>query len=591
MESMKIIPEADFFTCSTYKTADYLQCYWPYFYGLLQKLYPGDKLPCQIYMFYNDIPEHPKCVCGKPLKYISPGKGFQHFCSVKCATNSPEVQAAAKKAQTERYGGVGFASKKLMEMTKKTIQERFGVDNSMHSEEIKARLRKTNLERYGVEQVFSAPEIRNKARKTQDELYGGTGLGSPVIKKRIQATQEELYGGVGLASPIILKRAQKGVRDKYGVPYCSVVPEVKEKIKLSRVNTIKEKYPMVQDIYWENGLKIYVCKCPHPGDCNKCPGEFKIFNEQFYRRMQDKTELCTVLLPYQHPFQSNTSVEVFVKMILDKLNIKYIQNERTIIGPQELDFYLPGHHIGIECNGCKWHSTEYKDPKYHLNKYNACKKVGVQLLSLWEDWIVNSPKIVESILTNKLGLSKNKIGARSCDIRMVGHKEASSFLLSNHIQGPCNASEHIGLYHHNELISMMSFGSRRPAMGTGGGAELLRFCNKVGWSVMGAASRILKYYLSHHSVEKIVSFSSNDISNGHLYSTLGFREAGTNSSYWYIGRDYKRYHRFTFAKAKLVKMGCDPNLTEKEIMRTLPYYCIYDSGQTKWELKVSDNIL
>ena len=47
-----------------------------------------------------------------------------------------------------------------------------------------------------------------------------------------------------------------------------------------------------------------------------------------------------------------------MKDILDKLNIEYIQHDRKLIGPKELDFYLNNYKIAIECNGTYWHIEE-----------------------------------------------------------------------------------------------------------------------------------------------------------------------------------------------------------------------------------------
>ena len=47
--------------------------------------------------------------------------------------------------------------------------------------------------------------------------------------------------------------------------------------------------------------------------------------------------LCPICNPERNP---QTSIETIMKDILDKLNIEYIQHDRKLIGPKELDFYL-----------------------------------------------------------------------------------------------------------------------------------------------------------------------------------------------------------------------------------------------------------
>lgn len=117
--------------------------------------------------------------------------------------------------------------------------------------------------------------------------------------------------------------------------------------------------------------------------------------------------------------------------------------------------------------------------------------------------------------------------------------------------------------------------------------ELVRFCNKLYTRVIGAAGKLLSYFIDNYNPEIITSFSSNDISDGGLYKTLGFEETGKSSSYWYIEiNTFRRYHRSMFSKTMLKKKGLyKEGYTERELMRELPYYRIQDSGITKWQLK------
>ena len=121
--------------------------------------------------------------------------------------------------------------------------------------------------------------------------------------------------------------------------------------------------------------------------------------------------------------------------------------------------------------------------------------------------------------------------------------------------------------------------------------ELTRFCNLKNTIVAGAASKLLKYFILNYSPESIVSFASHDISNGSLYNTLGFiKENEFPGSYWYISYDMIRYHRYTFRKSELVKKGYDKDKSESEIMNDLKYYRIYDSGQSKYILKLKKDL-
>ena len=105
--------------------------------------------------------------------------------------------------------------------------------------------------------------------------------------------------------------------------------------------------------------------------------------------------------------------------------------------------------------------------------------------------------------------------------------------------------------------------------------------------VVGGAEKLLKHFREKHPDDPIISFASHDISNGNLYIKLGFKPANEiQSVYWYVhNQTHRRYHRTSFTKNVLVKMGYDPKLTEEQIMMTTDYLRIYDSGLTKYVLK------
>ena len=333
----------------------------------------------------------------------------------------------------------------------------------------------------------------------------------------------------------------------------------------------------------------YICSCID-SKCRKCTEKiFEINRSLFRNRNRDGCEICTIKNPINS--FSCTNIEKFIRDILDRNNIKYKSNNRSILHNLELDIYIPDHRLAIECNGIYWHSLKPKD--YHYEKWKACNEQGIQLLTLWEDQIRNKPDIVQSLILSKLGIYDQKIGARECTIRDVNTTDVQIFLDTNHLQGSVNGSVRLGLYYDNELVSVMIFGKKRKALGskdTSNTYELYRYCCKSGIHIQGGASRLFKHFLADHQGCIIESFSSNDISDGSLYGTLGFGLVNEQKgSYWYIDKKLKRYHRYSFRKDILVRNGADPNMTEFQITDEMGLYRIYDSGQRKW--KINTNLL
>jgi hypothetical protein len=266
------------------------------------------------------------------------------------------------------------------------------------------------------------------------------------------------------------------------------------------------------------------------------------------------------------------------------LNINHLRNQRNLING-ELDIYIPDKKIAIEFNGLYWHSDRFKNKNYHYNKWKACKDVGIFLLTVWEDDWINKQDIIKSIIKNALNLSSIRIGARECDIRTVNNFEKTEFLKQNHLQGNCQSSINLGLYYKDDLVSLMTFGSKRKILGSTSNSneyELLRFCSKIDHQVNGAASRLFKYFNDEHHPISITSYASCDISNGGLYEKLGFAFSGhTGTNYWWE-KEGIRYHRSNFMKHKLVKEGADTSKSESEIMIERGFNKIYGAGNLKY---------
>lgn len=431
--------------------------------------------------------------------------------------------------------------KDIQERKKATSLKNFGTTNPMQSEEVRKRLADTNIQRYGVENAFQSKEL--------------------------------------------MKRSKQTCLEKYGTEYANQSEVVKDKIKTSKQKWVMDKYKDIISIEPGDGVDIYTIKCQDP-TCNKCTEKcFKIGSNTLYDRTRLHADICTTRYPVGAHIK-NTSLEKFIQDLLDEHNIKYETSNRKILTGKELDIYIPSSKIAIECNGVYWHSMY--DSKYHYDKWKMCKDKGIQLLSIWEDWITNKPEIVKSVILSKLGIYKETIGASKCKVGKVNPGDARKFLNENHIQGFCNSTYKYGLYYKDELVAIMLFSKENNASAKNQtGWSLQRFCNKLNTHVVGGAERLLTHFCQDHPTGDIISFASHDISNGHLYEKLGFEYVNEmQACYWYVhNQTHQRFHRSSFMKKDLVRKGYDPSLTEEQIMMQTDYLRIYDSGQSKYILK------
>ena len=287
----------------------------------------------------------------------------------------------------------------------------------------------------------------------------------------------------------------------------------------------------------------------------------------------------------------NTSIEQFIENILIKYKIEFAKNDRTVIKPRELDFYLPNHDIAIECNGIYWHSElAGKDKNYHLNKTNFCKVKNIKLIHVFQNEIVFSTNIVNSRIKNLLKLNKYKVFARKCEAREINKDLKNAFLEKYHLQGLDKSSVKLGLFYKNRLVAVMTFSKNRKALGKNhveGEWELSRYAAIANFSIVGGAGKLLKYFEKNWNPKKITSYADKRWSEGDLYKKLGFskiRESKPN--YWYFkGNGEILYHRFNFRKSELKKKldKFDPNMTEWENMKENGWNRIWDCGSLVFE--------
>ena len=310
-------------------------------------------------------------------------------------------------------------------------------------------------------------------------------------------------------------------------------------------------------------------------------GETPIPKGLFSNRKIIKTEVCPVCNPIDYNISGK---EVLLcKMIGEVYDGEIITSYK--ISRKEIDVYLPELKIGFEFNGLRWHSELFLENDYHIKKTRLCDDNGIRLIHIFEDDFDYKNEIIKSIITNIIGYSK-KIYARKTKVVKITNKLiVKDFLNKNHLQGFVNTNINYGLYHNNELVSIMTFMRCRKVLNkknTNHEYELVRFCNKVGFSVIGGASKLFNKFIDEYSPMSVLSYCDISWANGGLYRKLGFNSIGfTKPNYYYV-IDKKRENRINYQKHKLVKKGYDDKLTEVEIMFNLGYYRIFNCGNEKF---------
>ena len=250
---------------------------------------------------------------------------------------------------------------------------------------------------------------------------------------------------------------------------------------------------------------------------------------------------------------------------------------------REIDIFVPSKNLAIEFNGIYWHSeiSGRKDKKYHQDKRNLCRDHGIELITIWEtDWDKNK-SLVKRRIMHKMGVSEQKYHARKCKVIENDHR-VEDFLNKNHLQGSINCVYSVSLEYEGNLVSVMTFGKPRYTKSSYEW-ELYRF-SSIG-NVVGAASKLVSYFLKIKNPSSVVSYSSKDWNTGSVYSKIGFSHKSSNLPGYKYTLDHQLLEdRLKFQKHKLENIldVFDKNLSEWENMKNNGYDRIWDCGTDTW---------
>ena len=86
------------------------------------------------------------------------------------------------------------------------------------------------------------------------------------------------------------------------------------------------------------------------------------------------------------------------KKLLEHYGDIFQQFVWTVLKNKELDLYSEKHKLTIKVDGLYWHSKEFKDKYYHLDKTERCEKLGIRLLHFTDAEINNDFEYVCNII-------------------------------------------------------------------------------------------------------------------------------------------------------------------------------------------------
>lgn len=550
----------------------------------------NEKLNCskECLRIYNDIHKNERMK--KTFDAIESKYGVRAF------SLTEDFDKKVKKTKKEKYGDENYNN---FEKIKETNKQKYGVDSPLELLSTHKKSKQTKQTSYGDENFNN----REKAKTTIKEKYGvDHHLQIPFILNKQIKTNNLKYNA---DNPLLLKSSRQKLLEnnlkKYNAPNYLTSDEHRKKTKENKLKDLRNILDL-QNIFFDFELYNGVYDISNGRDkrkkilykffCNICNNEFvsSLYPSPICHFCNPKDSICI----QQSEF----------KQFLKEQKIKFIEDSKKIIPPFQIDFLLSENNIGVELNGNYFHS-EFggdKDKNYHLNKSQICFEKNIKLIHVFEDEWKFKTEIVKSRISSIIGNVNKKYFARKCEIKIIDYALKNKFLNENHLQGADNSFYNIGLFHKDELISVMTFSKPRIALGQkklkseDAIVELSRFCSLININVVGGFNKMLQFFIKNNcNIKKIYTYADCRWSGLDPKQTVYFKSGfnfikKTKPSYFYMfKKDYfKRYHRFAFNKQKLIKLFKEPDilLTEWQIAQKNGLDRIWDCGTMKFELNI-----
>ena len=460
---------------------------------------------------------------------------------------------------------------------KETFLKKYGVDNPSKSKGVLAKIQKTNLERYGVECSAQSDIVKEKIKATNLEKYGVEySFQAEEVKDKIKATSLERYGVDNPSKSDIIKgRIVESNRKNLGVDYPMQSKGVMDKSRVTSLEKYGTEYPNQSDIVKS---KIDASTLEHYGVNRVC--KLDEFKQKVIDTNRERYGVDYTCLIYSGKLKGNdSSYNRSFAELLDTNNITY--EREFLLQKYSYDFKV-GNTL-IEINPTATHNTHFNpygknriDTNYHRDKSKVAGDSGYSVIHVF-DWD-DIDKVIQLLK------SRVTVYARKCDVRVVSDIDTNKYLDMYHLQGTCRGQKiRLGLYHDNQLVSLMTFGKSR--FNKNCEYELLRYCSH--YNVVGGAEKLFKYFIDNYKPSSIVSYCDTSKFSGKVYDTLGFRYIKTNSprKHWYSLKEKRHITDGLLLSQgydRLFKENHGKGTSNEELILNRGYLPVYDCGQSTY---------
>ena len=282
-----------------------------------------------------------------------------------------------------------------------------------------------------------------------------------------------------------------------------------------------------------------------------------------------------------HRKKKMTEPNIRFAKLLEKSRIPYEQE--FVVGTKSYDFKI--NDTLVEIDPTPTHNSYHLpyppynglDINYHSLKTKLAIDNNYRCIHVW-DWD-NLDKII-SLLQ-----SREKIYARSCEVKIISKDEAKDLCSKYHLQDYAKSSVHIGLFSNEKLVSVMTFD--RPRYNKNYQWELIRFCSSC--AVVGGSEKLFKFFIDNYLPISVISYCDLSKFTGNTYEKLNFkRESVSQGRHWYniktgvhITDNLLRQRGFDQLLGDTY--GCfGKGTSNEELMYINGFVDIYDCGQARY---------
>lgn len=525
------------------------------------KYLPRDApLKQRYYCVRNEIEQIPTCIgCGKSSKWDNYTNVFRDYCSTKCYNTAMRGEAgklrAACRKQFRKVGG-----ESIDDIVASLTREDGNLNGNMINNRHLSNVQITTIEN-ATQHLPANYSLSGRVFVLSLDDFDPKEISCRECSSVLEINGKNrgrLYCSAkcsNRAGEKIAKTRQTNI-DRYGVSSNLVVgkitPEMQQRLRDGAVGELYQKGLTVPEIEMELGIST----------------------TRAYTLLNQWAEENDITLKKR----SYSFIQRRVAQGLSNRGIDFLEGDRKIIAPYELDFVLEDRKVAVEINGIYWHSEKFKDKWYHVKKADLARDNDYRLLQFTEDEVNLNFDLVMSMIDT----TRTVVYARKCKVEEISPKVYRDFLGLNHIQGPINSRIKLGLFHNDVLVSVIGMGA--PRFNKIAEWEIHRFCTTIGMSVVGGFSKLLSNFSKKYSGD-ILSYADKRFScfHGNVYEKSGFELISeTPPSYAYHHATKPSLSRYAAQKHRLPKILGDKycsERSERDNMKLSQYFRVWDAGQ------------